>query len=193
MERPLYPVTKVATSSGQGPRRHGGGGHQYQDMGRGRAHGIQRCCRPTGAAPTKIAGAEEELVVKEHREPAPPSPPATCESCPWHTMNPWTHDPALGAWCHRRMEPLATGNPACEEFRRGEVPPRQPYEQGPAVPSVTSPAPQEHVTCADCPHFEAYPGPNPRQAWGKSRKRGRGRFGCATACRVMGEAPPCGD
>ena len=148
---------------------------------------------PNPHTPSPWPAQKVKPVVEEYHEPAPPPPPATCESCPRYALNTWTHDPALGAWCHRRMEPLATGSPACEEFRRGEVPPRQPYEQVPAVTSVTSPASQEHVTCADCPHFEAYPGPNPRQAWGKCRKRGRGRFGCATACRVMGEAPPCGD
>ena len=76
--------------------------------------------------PVHLADAEEELVVNEHHEPAPPPTSATCESCPWYELNPWTHDPALGAWCHRRMEPLATGSPACEEFRRGRSPPGNP-------------------------------------------------------------------
>lgn len=40
------------------------------------------------------------------------------------------------------------------------------------------------LTCADCPHFSAYPGLNPRQAWGRCLKRGRGRFGCATPCKA---------
>jgi hypothetical protein len=110
----------------------------------------------------------------------------TCAAaCPWYELNPWTRDPALGAWCHRRTEPLAAGSPACEEFRHGEVPPRQPYEQAPAVPAATSPAPQEHVlTCTDCPHFEANQGPNPRQGWGRCVKRGKGRYGCAMACEA---------
>ena len=50
VEGALPPGVQVAASGRQGPRRHAGGGRQYQDMGRGRAHGIQRCCRPTGAA-----------------------------------------------------------------------------------------------------------------------------------------------
>lgn len=43
------------------------------------------------------------------------------------------------------------------------------------------------MTCADCPHFEPYPGPNPRQAWGKCLKKGKGRFGCATQPKGCGE------
>jgi len=39
-------------------------------------------------------------------------------------------------------------------------------------------------TCADCPHFSASLGPNPRQALGRCLKRGRGRYGCATACEA---------
>lgn len=47
------------------------------------------------------------------------------------------------------------------------------------------PAMPEHIlTCFECPHFETYPGPNPRQAWGKCLKRKKGRFGCATACEA---------
>lgn len=38
------------------------------------------------------------------------------------------------------------------------------------------------LTCADCPHFEANRGPNPRHGWGFCRRRKRGRFACATAC-----------
>jgi len=38
------------------------------------------------------------------------------------------------------------------------------------------------LNCADCPHFSASPGPNPRQAFGRCLKRKRGRYGCATAC-----------
>ena len=45
--------------------------------------------------------------------------------------------------------------------------------------------PSERVlTCADCPFFSASCGPNPQQAWGRCLKRGRGRFGCATACEA---------
>ncbi len=43
-------------------------------------------------------------------------------------------------------------------------------------------APERLLTCADCPHFSASPGPNPREAFGRCLKRKRGRFGCATPC-----------
>jgi hypothetical protein len=145
------------------------------------------------APPLPVAGAEVKPVVEEYHELTPPLP-ATCKSCPWYELNPWTRDPALGAWCHRRMEPLATGGPACEEFRRGEVPPRQPYEQVPAVPSTTPPgSPETPFICADCPHFQPNNGRNPRQGWGRCRKRGRGRLGVATACRVLAEVSLSGD
>jgi hypothetical protein len=44
--------------------------------------------------------------------------------------------------------------------------------------------PERVLTCADCPRFSASLGPNPRQAWGRCLKRGRGRYGCATACEA---------
>lgn len=43
-------------------------------------------------------------------------------------------------------------------------------------------APERELTCADCAHFSAYPGPNPKQAYGRCLKRNRGRYGCATPC-----------
>jgi hypothetical protein len=116
-------------------------------------------------------------------KPASTSTSQTCEPCPWYVLNPWTHYPGWGAWCHYRMEHLVAGSPACEEFRRGEVPLRQHHERVLKIQPSTSPILQEHVlTCADCSNFEANYGPNPRQGWGKCLKRGRGRFGCATAC-----------
>ena len=131
----------------------------------------------------QVAGVAEEHVIEEHHKPASPSPPATCESWPWYELNPWTHYPDFSAWCHRQMEHLVVGSPACEEYRRGEVPIRQNHERVPQVQPSASPAPHEHVlTCADCLNFETNHGPNPRQGWGKCLKRGRGRFGCATAC-----------
>jgi len=67
-----------------------------------------------------------------------------------------------------------------EEFQHGGVCPKLPQEQDSQTPN-----PRERVlTCADCPHFEANHGPNPRQGWGKCLKRGRGRFGCATGCEA---------
>ena len=119
----------------------------------------------------------------EPPQASPETPPATCESCPWYDLNPWTHYPDFGAWCHRKMEHLVIGSLACEEFRIGEVPPRQNHERVPQVQLSTTLAPQEHViTCADCPHFEANHGPNTRQGWGRCAKRGKGRHGCAMAC-----------
>jgi len=50
---------------------------------------------------------------------------------------------------------------------------------------LSKPAPRERVlTCTDCPQFQANSGPNPGQGWGKCLKRGRGRYGCATACEA---------
>ena len=50
---------------------------------------------------------------------------------------------------------------------------------------LSKPAPPERVlTCADCPHFEANQGPNPREGWGRCLRRKKGRFGCATACEA---------
>jgi hypothetical protein len=107
----------------------------------------------------------------------------TCMACPWYELNPWTHYPNFAAWCHYMMEHLVVSCPACEKFRRGEVPPRQNHEPVPEVLPSTSPAlPERVLTCYDCSHFEANHGPNPRQGWGKCLKRGHGRFGCATAC-----------
>lgn len=48
---------------------------------------------------------------------------------------------------------------------------------------LSKPAARECVLiCADCPQFQANSGPNPSQGWGKCLTRGRGRYGCATAC-----------
>jgi DNA primase len=92
--------------------------------------------------PLHLAGAEEEPVIEEHHETAPPSTPVTLS----------------------------------------------------AVPATTSPDLLESTfTCFNCPHFRPAVSPNPTQAWGFCRKRNRGRYGVATACRVMAEAPPCGD
>lgn len=51
---------------------------------------------------------------------------------------------------------------------------------------LNKPAPRERVlTCADCPHFEANHGPNPREGWGHCRKQNRGRYGVAMACKTI--------
>jgi len=54
----------------------------------------------------------------------------------------------------------------------------------PVVEKSTATALERILTCADCPHFEANHGPNPRQGWGFCRKREKGRFACATACEA---------
>jgi hypothetical protein len=98
----------------------------------------------------------------EAPQTSPPAGILTCVACPWYELNPWTHDPALGAWCLYRMEGLVLGSPVCEEFNRGEVPTRQNYEPATQVQLSVSPASQEGVlTCADCPHFEPNRGPTP--------------------------------
>jgi hypothetical protein len=133
------------------------------------------------AKPAKVAN----LQPVETPQASPPACIVTCAACPWYQLNPWTHNPALGAWCSYRMEGLVVGSAVCEEFNRGEVPPRQNHEPVLQVQPTKSPATQGGVlTCADCPHFEANHGPNPRQGWGKCLKRGRGRYGCAMACEA---------
>lgn len=64
-----------------------------------------------------------------------------------------------------------------------QAPNHTPVTEAAQVQPTTSPTSWEHVlTCADCPHFEANQGPNPRQGWGRCLKRNKGRYGCATAC-----------
>jgi hypothetical protein len=137
--------------------------------------GAQRC--------SFISQAPNHAPATEPPQARPPTPPVTCAAaCPWYELNPWTRDPALGAWCHHWMEHLVVGGAACEEFSRGEVLSRQPHKK---VTATTLPNPPERTfTCADCTHFEASHGPNPRQSWGRCLKRNRGRFGCATACEA---------
>jgi hypothetical protein len=136
------------------------------------------------ARPLPVAGAEVKPVVEEYKKLTPPLP-ATCKSCPWYELNPRTRDPALGAWCYRRMEPLAAGSPACEEFRRGEVPHRPNYKRVPTAPATTPPdSPESAFTCTDCHHFQPNNGRNPRQGWGRCFTRNKGRFGCAMACEA---------
>ena len=87
------------------------------------------------------ATVEGEHAIEDHHKPAPQSPPAVCESCPWHVLNPWTHYSDFGAWCHFRMEHLVVGSVACEEFQHGAVPLRKNHERVPQVQSSTFPAP----------------------------------------------------
>jgi hypothetical protein len=137
---------------------------------------------PLSAKPAKVAN----LQPVEALQVSPSACIVTCAACPWYELNPWSRDPALGAWCRYLMEGLVVGSPACEEFNRGEVPPRQNHEPVPQVQLSVSPASQERVlTCADCPHFEQNHGPTPRQGWGRCLRRGRGRYGCATACEKV--------
>jgi hypothetical protein len=42
------------------------------------------------------------------------------------------------------------------------------------------------LTCFECDHFRpAVDSPNPTQAWGHCEKRGKGRYGLATACAAL--------
>jgi hypothetical protein len=55
-------------------------------------------------------------------KPAPaPERISTCQECPWHQENPWTHYPELPAWCAYHFDHLAADNPACIGYRRGDV------------------------------------------------------------------------
>ena len=48
---------------------------------------------------------------------------------------------------------------------------------------LSKPAPPEHIlTCFECPQFETYPGPNPKQAWGRCTFKGKGCYGMRPAC-----------
>ena len=46
----------------------------------------------------------------------------TCAECPWFQQNPWTHYPDLPAWCGWHFDHLATDNPICIGYRKGEIP-----------------------------------------------------------------------
>ncbi len=52
---------------------------------------------------------------------------------------------------------------------------------------LSKPALAERVlTCFECDHFRpAVNSPNPTQAFGRCEKRGRGRYGVATACEAI--------
>jgi hypothetical protein len=56
---------------------------------------------------------------------------------------------------------------------------------------LSRPIPPERIlTCYECGHFRpAVNSPNPTQALGHCRKRGRGRYGAATACEAIMTAP----
>jgi hypothetical protein len=51
----------------------------------------------------------------------PPEKILFCRDCPWYQLNPWTHYPELGAWCHYHMDHLLIDNPQCIGYRGGEV------------------------------------------------------------------------
>lgn len=56
---------------------------------------------------------------------------------------------------------------------------------------LNRPLPPERVlTCYECGHFRpAVNSPNPAQAWGHCRKRGKGRYAVATACDAALTSP----
>jgi hypothetical protein len=85
---------------------------------------IEYGAHPPSVHPLPLASAAANPAIEEHHDMTPPFPLETCESCPWYTLNPWTRDPALGAWCHYRMEHLVVGGAACEEFQYGEIQPQ---------------------------------------------------------------------
>jgi hypothetical protein len=95
------------------------------------------------------------------------APPVTCESaCPWYELNPWSRDPALGAWCYYRMEGLVVGSAVCEEFDRGEV----PIKATPKTARQAS-APGECIlTCFECPLHE-HDTVNPSEGWEVSKTK----------------------
>ena len=76
--------------------------------------------------------------------------------------------------------------PKVPKFNFEAYPPAKPAKVANLHPGeAPQSGPREHVlTCADCPHFEANQGPNPREGWGRCLKRNKGRFGCATACEA---------
>ena len=94
----------------------------------------------------EVMKAHKQHVLTYLSKPAPASPPATCESCPWYELNPWTHYPDFGAWCHFRMEHLVVDSAVCEEFQHGKVSARQNHERVPSTsPAPQAPAPGERV------------------------------------------------
>jgi hypothetical protein len=129
-------------------------------------------CPP--AKPAKVA----KHYSGEAPQASPPACPVTCAAaCHWYASNPWSHDPTLFGWCHRWMEPLGAGSPACEEFNRGEVPLKATPNKAPQTP-----APGERIlTCADC-GFHKYTGPNPAHGWGRCTLKKRGCYGLRPAC-----------
>jgi hypothetical protein len=88
------------------------------------------------AKPAKVA----KLYSTESPQATSEVRPVTCESCPWYDLNPWTHYPDFGAWCHFRMEHLVVGRHACEEFDRKAVPIKATPN-----PAPLAPAPGERV------------------------------------------------
>jgi hypothetical protein len=46
------------------------------------------------------------------------------------------------------------------------------------------------LSCFECGHFRPAVSPNPTQAFGHCEKRGKGRYGCATACPAVLEVKP---
>ena len=104
-----------------------------------------------------------------------------CSECAWCRENPWSHYPDFGAWCHYRMEHLVVGSLACEEFRRGEVPPRQNCKLVPAVPAAA----ERILSCFDCPRHE-HDRINPSQGWGRCTLKNRGCYGLRPACDDIG-------
>jgi hypothetical protein len=117
-----------------------------------------------------------------------------CVECPWCQDNPWTHYPEFPRWCSWHFDYLAADSQQCLEWRKREIP--QPdLRKTPRSHDFTlanderggSPednTPKQRVICLQCCHLKPTDGPNPLQGWGWCLKRGRGRYGCATACKA---------
>ena len=82
--------------------------------------------------------------------------------------------------CPKEGSSLAGFTSLAEEVVQGEPPHKNSYKQVPMAQAQ----PEHILTCADCPHFKANKGPNPREGWGYCRKRQNGRYGCAMACEA---------
>jgi len=117
-----------------------------------------------------------------------------CVECPWCQDNPWTHYPEFPRWCSWHFDYLAADSQQCLGWRKREIPQpdlrKTPWSHDFTLAnnegggSTKGNTPQEQVTCFQCRQFKPNDGPNPRQEWGWCLKRGRGRYGCATACEA---------
>ena len=141
---------------------------------------------------------------RDHREVIHPPPVRTlCAECPWYSSNPWSHYPEFPSWCSWHCDHLEADSQQCAEWRKGEIPHTDRMRihrsgdfilgnDGEATykwDCAKSEESAERVTCFQCHYFKPNDGPNPGQAWGDCRKRGKGRCGVATACEAVLTSP----